>query len=197
MYGMLKPLKSRKGCGGKEQGVGNFRLNHGHQFHMLNHRIHLMDVVFIMFAGPACLFEQKYPLLHWSLLLKPGICKSLDEFCWRGFHVCMKPRAFKKNDSVILIQNCIWRGKCFNICIENEAYPLEQFSQKWEVEIHLSPFWNRRNLHLPFATQFYFLHTVNMRNTEANFCILMGPLFQSYSNYQITFLLFPFSSKPV
>lgn len=80
MYGMLKPLKSRKGCEEKEQGVGNYRLNHGYQFHMLNHHIDLMDVVFIMFADPACLCEQKYPPLHWSLpiscilLLKPGIC---------------------------------------------------------------------------------------------------------------------------
>lgn len=169
---------------GKLQGFGNHGLNHRHKFHMLNHHIHLVYVVFIRFAGPACLCKQKYSLLHWSLpiscilLLKPGICKILDEFSWRGLHMHMKPRAFKKSASVTVIQKRIWRGKCFNICIENKAPPLEQFSQKWEVEIHLSPFWDTRNLHLPFATQFYFLQAMDMRGTEANFCIPVGPFFQ-------------------
>ena len=56
--------KCRKDCDEKEQGIGNYILNHGHQFHLLNHHIHLMDVVLLMPGGPAYVCEQKYHLLH-------------------------------------------------------------------------------------------------------------------------------------
>lgn len=64
MYGMIRILKNAGKADKKEQGIGNYRLNHGHQFHLLNHHIHLVDVVLLMPGGPACVCEQKYHLQH-------------------------------------------------------------------------------------------------------------------------------------
>lgn len=125
MYGMLKILqkKPRKGCEEKDQDVGNYRINHGHQFRLLNHHIHLMDVVFIMFAGPACLWAEIPPsalgfahLLHraaqaWRVQVSGWIL-------WKRFSCVHESKSTQKRfHSVIFIQNRIWRGKCFNTCI--------------------------------------------------------------------------------
>lgn len=56
--------KCRKDYAEKEQGIENYRLNHGHQFHLLNHHIHFMDAVLLMPGGPACVCEPKYHLLR-------------------------------------------------------------------------------------------------------------------------------------
>lgn len=51
--------KCRKGCDeGGVQEVGDYRLNHTHQFHLLNHHIHLMDMVLTVPGGPACVCGQ-------------------------------------------------------------------------------------------------------------------------------------------
>lgn len=63
------------------------------------------------------------------------------------------------------------------------------------MKIHLSSELERRNLHLPFATQLYFLPAVDVGDVEANLHRGGAGLPEGLSSYLGTSLLFPSSSK--
>lgn len=127
--------KGRKEHDGKEQGAGYGRLKHGHQFCLLSHHRHSVDVIvtvpdaMLVSESRSTVFcaEMNLPT-SCTKLLKPHIPKCLSDSSSRRCFLCIHN---PKKVPVSFIQN--------HVHLLYKACFLDRFFQKWG-KAWLNPF---------------------------------------------------------